>query len=505
MTLTKYKYILFAILLSLLFAIGASLRFSLNHEQLPQDCDEFGYLNMAKAFSNGIAFKDHTSRPYFDGLIDELKNNNIPELEYRWMVIPHAYHFSKKTNYKVINQYPPGTSYVLSWIPIDIRKNSFPFITVFLSFLLPFLIGLYSFPKTNPVNILFPLSLLMVLMSISVPFLDELARVNSLALTFCLFISAGMLAKTKPHISVFLIVLSASFRVVNLLMLAPLLFIVLPDIIESLKTKNYKVLKSLILKYVVVLTIGILPYITYMVLLLNNPLLPTHPSHDTALHGMEGFINNFTFYFNVNQPWFNVHLILILILFIQLKYKLLSLKEFLIWISFPFINYSFFVFHQIQMGYYPFASAMILIGAIIYNIRGLNFPKLNKYLFIVSLLFGLAMSADGINRYFGKEHIDFNEANNYFSKLCEYDIVWGEMQSGTSEYSCNNSGFKYAFGTPKARKTAVKYLRDNGYSQVLLLNDISVSIEEIKQDLNSSSIEFEVINSTNLGHLLIIK
>ena len=53
-------------------------RFSSNHIKLPQGCDEFGYLNMAKAASKGILFENHAARPFDGGLLAYLKQSPLP-------------------------------------------------------------------------------------------------------------------------------------------------------------------------------------------------------------------------------------------------------------------------------------------------------------------------------------------------------------------------------------------------------------------------------------------
>lgn len=236
MTNNKLLYYTIVFLVSILFATGAYFKFSTQHEEFPADCDEFGYLNMAKAFSNNNAFNDHAPRPFFNDLITTFKQNNLNENDYAWMILPYAYHFSSKTNGKVINQYAPGTSYLLSWIPFEYRKRSFPFLVILFTFLLPFIY--VRLKKLESIQALLLLTLLMVLLSISTPFITEIARINSLAFTFGLFIIVGLSAAENPLIALFFIVLSANFRVVNLLMLLPLLLFFIPPVIQYLKTSN---------------------------------------------------------------------------------------------------------------------------------------------------------------------------------------------------------------------------------------------------------------------------
>lgn len=501
----KPTYIIYALVIALLFSIGAYFKFSTQHEKLPTGCDEFGYLNMAKAFSNNNAFNDHASRPFLKDLINTFKQNGINETEYIWMVIPHAYHFSDKTNGKVINQYAPGTSYLLSWIPIAFRKIIFPFIVMFLTFMIPFIV-VVALKKTNPLPALLALTLLMLLLSLSTPFITEIARVNSLAFTFGLFIVAGLTARNHPLIALFFIVLSANFRVINLLMLLPLFFFFIPLFVEMIKTKKWKTLLTFILKSISISLIAILPYLYYVVNLLGNPLLPTYPSHDTDFNGIHDLLSNFLFYFSYKESWFLAHVAAVVILLFQVKLKQLTFKEFLLWLLFPIINYLFFSFHKVQMSYYPFASVFILFGAIIFNFSQNNIKLLyKKYIIILPLLFSIIMCVDGIVRYSKKEHITFKDELKNYLPLCNYNVVWGEMLSGTAEYACNNNGFKYNFGTPKAREIALKFLRDNYYTQVIICNDVPIDFEKLKEELTLFKIDFEIQETSSLGKLIIIQ
>ena len=102
-----------------------------HHLKLPQGCDEFGYLNMAKAIDEGELFTDHARRPFFTDLISHLQNLFQDENTYRWMIAPHAYHLDPEKK-KIINQYPPGVGLVLSLLPLSLRQTFFPVVCFFL-------------------------------------------------------------------------------------------------------------------------------------------------------------------------------------------------------------------------------------------------------------------------------------------------------------------------------------------------------------------------------------
>lgn len=505
MTTNSRYYILIALLTCILFSIGAYYKFHKQNEKLPVGCDEFGYLNMAKAFGQQNFFNDHAPRPFFKNLVDTLQQENIPELEYKWMLTPHAYHFSAQTKGKVINQYPPATSFVLSLIPFELRKTSFPFLTLLFTFLIPFLIAYFSLSIKNN-KILLALSVLVVLISLTVPFKSSLTQVNSLALTFGLFITIGLTAKNQKFIALFFVVLAANFRIVSLLMVVPLGLFFLPEFINYISTKKWLSLFKMVLKSLFIMLLGISPYLIYVSQLLGNPLIPTYPSHDTAFINGQEFISNVMFYINLKDSWFRLLILCISILLIQVKYKQLSLKEFWLWMSFPIINYLFFITHKMQINYYPFASSFILIGAIIYYFSKSNIQFFEKkVLILIPILLSSIMLIDGISRYFRKEHIRFEESLKTYEILCKYDVVWGEMYSGTAEYVCNNNGFKYIFGTEKARAIAFNYLINHNYSQVIICDDVLLSTEEIVDELTNLSITHKIIEDANFGKLITIE
>ncbi len=501
MKISQRGYIIYAILISILFSTGAFFRYSKQHEQLPKGCDQFGYLNMAKAFSNGNVFEDHAPRPFLNGLMDTLRHEGLTEKEYIWMAIPHAYHLTSNTNNggKVINQYAPGTSYILSFIPIALRKRSFSFLVMLFTFLIPFFLAI-KYSKLDPLKTIIGISMLLFLMEMSPPFTSELANINSLALTFGLLIAVGLTIKKHPLIALFCIALSANFRIVNLLMLLPLLFYFVPIMWKSIKDKQWKSLLIFVLKSVSVLTLGVLPYIYYVFILLGNPFLPTYASHDTSFGAPTSL------YFSFNEAWFNAHIIIILLLVLLKIFKRLTLKELFVWLSFPIVNYIFFSFHKIQMSYYPFASFFILFGAVIYYFSNTKIERLQKTtIIIIPLILSIVICIDGVKRYSGKDHISFKEAVNIYEPVCNYDVVWAELLSGTVEYGCNNNGFKYIYSSPLARKITYNYLINHNYTQAIICDDIPIDNKEIEKELISFQLDFEIKNYPTIGQIIIIK
>ncbi|MEE4247544.1 MAG: hypothetical protein V2I33_19225, partial [Kangiellaceae bacterium] len=123
----------------LLITVGTVLKFSRALEDIPVGCDEFGYLQLAESLEEGTEFGDHRERTYFQPLFDTLVESGFEPHEFTWMITPHAYHYDSDSK-KIINQYAPGTSFVLSLFPKNFRQRAFPALILLLWFFVPYLL-----------------------------------------------------------------------------------------------------------------------------------------------------------------------------------------------------------------------------------------------------------------------------------------------------------------------------------------------------------------------------
>ena len=478
---------------------GIYFHFSSCHEEMPNDCDQFGYLNLSKAFDEHKVFTAHANRPYLDDLLDTLRKSNLDEREFSWMVTPHAYYVLPHTN-KVINMYSPGTSFVLHLIPIEYRKRMFPVLAIF--FLLLFsIIALYrannnTFGWADIILLLFAFYITEI-----VPFRAEFERINSLSITFGLLLAAGILLRNKPLLSCFLIALSANFRYANLLLLLPIiLFIPLPKVISVKKV--FDIIKIGITYFVVTL-IAILPHLIYTYFLLGNPFKSTYAAIDTAM-SMD-VLKNLNFYFNYSQPWFIFHLLLVGVIAYFAYIQKTTWRFVLSLLAFPVINYLFFIFKMVSMNYYPYGSAFILLGAILYILKDVNVSlQQAKRIQIACVFISFLTFSFGIISYSSKNHQSFIEAKNEVKGLCSYDIIWGDSYPGTSEYVCTNNGFRYTWSTMNARIIAMKFLHNRKYSQAFILDEIPVDEKIIESEIQSCNLLYHKIRDPHLGNILII-
>ena len=92
---------------------------------VPYGCDDFGYLRQAKLFvEHGFILGLDTSMndPAAKLVVELSKNSGIPAKEWYQGVGPHAHHYKVLTD-KIIDQYPPGTGFFMSFFPEGQRNK----------------------------------------------------------------------------------------------------------------------------------------------------------------------------------------------------------------------------------------------------------------------------------------------------------------------------------------------------------------------------------------------
>ncbi len=489
------KNIIIYTFLIITICVGSYLKFHKNQENIPIGCDEFGYMNLAKAMHHNKEFKDHVSRPYLIDLLKTLRDSGYSEQEIDWLIVPHSYYVSPHSN-QIFNQYAPGTSYILSIFPVDSMKLFFTPIALLLLLIIP-LITLFKVTKTAwgwPQIILFIFTVFITLTSV---FLVELTRINSLALTFGLLLSSGIMLKHNSLISCLLIAISANFRIVNLLLLLPIIaFIDLPIKITLTNIVNW--IKTG-LKYLIIILLALSPYLIYVYRLKGNPFLNTYSSIDTS--STFDFRSNIEFYFNFNSEFFIYHLILIGILLYLLLSKKIITKTFLAVLLFPIVNYAFFITHKMQINYYPYGSIFIILGFLLSLINKSIKPFKAQ---IITAILALFVFTDGILKYKNQDHQTIITAKQSYNELNTFHIVWGDLIPSASDFIWENSAFKFAASTPRCRKTVINYLHSKGYSQIFLINDIPLKSNEIIAELSNLNLPFKPFVTQKFGTAFIL-
>lgn len=260
------------------------------------------------------------------------------------------------------------------------------------------------------------------------------------------------------------------------------------------------------LLWLMVTVIAVLPSIIYNYLLTGNVISTTYSSVDTATVLNNTIFDHIRFYFSFNQKWFVFHLICLIGLVLLKFFHLINTRQLFILISFPVVNYAFYIIHSMTMDYYPYASAMILFGGILGAVNTIEIK--NKLVLPVKVSIAatvLIILISGISRYLKKEHVNLEAARQKYVELCDFDIVWADLYSGTTEYVCNNNGFRFGTTTPRARKKAIQFLYKRHYKQAILLNDNTVSEKLILEELKATDLPYKITQSNELGKILILQ
>lgn len=501
------KYFLINVIIALIVLVTAAIRFYPNHVNLPEGCDEFGYLHLADAISTGKTFAQHTERPYLEELISFLEKKGYSHREMAWVIAPHAYYLEASQK-KIINQYPPGTSALVAWLPKEWRQFYFPVLVFAIIYLLGFAVIYFRKPGLLQSEILTTMLLAFCVFAItSSPLLKELTNVNSVAPTLGFLLAGGMLLSSHPLIAILLIGCSVNFRLANVLLLPPL--VALYTWQEG--TFYWKGLgtyfKRGLLATAVVVVAGMAIYMGYAWKLLNNPLAATYSEIDQQ-SGMGLLPDNLRYYFSFRQPWFIMNIGLFGILCWRWRKKQLGSALFYAIAAMLTIVYAYFLTHQAKTPYYPYAPAIIMTGILFRNLAGIRSWKL-KWVWAVKIAGVLALVVILADRFpvFQKAVAKDRGQQTRELQACfnAYDLVWGELKTGTVEYATGIPAMRYFWGHDRLRADIMHWMKNNGYRQVIFLDDLSLSREEIEQFLHRYSLSSRQVATGHCGEVLYIK
>ncbi|GEM_PF-1120520 len=489
------KMIIVQLLLSAVFLVIVSLKYASHHSALPVGCDEFGYLNLAKAIDTGTVLSNHVERPFFSGLLTFLGQEGIDRSLYENLIVPHAYHLKGE---KVINQYPPGISTLLSFFPFEYRKIIFPGILIVVT-AIPIIISLIV-ARAPPLLSFGILALSLGIVSFVYPFSLEFERINSVAPTYGLLFGAGLVFTTSPVLALVFISMTTIFRIANVLLIAPFFLYFL---FINLKVFDLRsIIKRSLVGASIVLASGLGAYLVYVALLTGNPFLVTYGAVDTAFIPTGKFIRSLNFYIGLNRPWFVVHLVALFLLSVAaLKNKRMrSLLLFGLGIS--LLNYLFFLTHKVRVSYYPYGSASILVGLVLYSIFLYEPTKFKKQLLSILIL---GVGIYGSLTFKSSKFPSSDEFNRNISKFknifAHYEVVWAELRAGTIEYATDVPTFRYNWGDATTRRKIIKWLYDNKYNQAIWISDDRMKRDTVSKDLELLALPHTIVD-TPLGQVV---
>jgi hypothetical protein len=498
----KYLIIVIYITIPVLLFYTVFARYQLS---LPLGCDEFGYLNMAKAISENRLFKNHASRPFDKELLSYLKKTYPDYRNYSNLITPYAYHFVPRVS-KVINQYPPGTSLLLSIFPIHNRKPFFAPVCAFL--LMVFLLLAF---KINSGTISFlNLNLAIIVASLFYfvpPFKNYFDYVTSVPATYGVLLAAGYLLVRKPNWAFLLLGLSSILRIINVMFFIPFLLIYLGREIPVNEYFSRKTLKKTLTALILLFSGGLGVYFLYVWILLGNPFLPTYSFIDQEF-ALKAVTTNFNYYFNFNNPWFRLHILLLILV----TFNTITLKTPVKWSIFSLLisiyNYLFFVFHKVRISYYPYATTLIIMGILLFQYEEvLKKTKFRKVIVIAGIIM-LLLPVNTLvvclrNSYRLHPRDDFQKkAKVYKDCFSKYDVIWADLRTGTVEYATSKASFRYIWGGEEVRNDVILWLKSHGYSQAIWAENIETPIAHIEKSLNKIGINYKIRSCPKLGKII---
>jgi hypothetical protein len=471
------------------------------HIDLPTGCDEFGYMYMAKGIGQGNLFTSLTQRPFDPLLLKALRDSNFNFKSYMFQVAPHAYHLDPH-KFKVINQYPPGTSLLLSKLPFpDLKRLAVPVFVVFiiLFLLLATALGEGKFSFFQGGLVILSMTILMTLE----PFRSTFKEVNSITPTFGLLIGSGYLLGKRPGVALLFLGLSTVFRIINATLVLPFLILyILHD--SPARVFSKQAVRSALKGVALFFSGGLWIYILYVWILLGSPLRSTYAFPDLAMT-VKGLGANAAFYFNFHKPWFVLQVGLLALLALLGLLRKVPLK----WIVFSGAlvawNYLFFLFHNIRIDYYPYASAMILFGLTLSHLaRTIRSVRMNWVVTAAGVLIVLFFWRSTTHKFPRRDYqqIFWDKIKPYTDCFSKDDVVWANNRSGTIEYATGKAGFRFMWGPDPVKKAVMLLLRGYGYKQAVWVSDLPLSLENVETTLHSFRLEYEVKINPQLGTYL---
>jgi len=498
----KYLKLGAVVICILVIVLAFYAKYSKRHINLPVGCDEFGYLHMAKAISHGRLFDSHTERPFDKELIPYLENSPFDYKDYAHMIAPHAYHLDAGKK-KVINQYPPGTSLVLSLLPWDSRKILTPPLWAFL--LAIFLITAFNLGAHRVTFLHINLLLIAAYVFYAVsPLKEHFSLVDSVGPTYGILFAAGYLLEARPDVSVLFLGLSSVFRITNALLFFPLFIIYLGKPGRVLSISN-RVLGRAGKAVGLFLAGGFWLYLVYAWILLGNPLASTYSYVDRE-SSLANVVRNISFYLRVQNKWFWVHAVLLILIVLLSASRRSSKKWILAASAIAGFNYAFYIVHRVTIDYYPYASAIILFGLLVFMLeRRFASPSVTKAISLVGVIL-VAVSIVFIVTKFPKleARASFQkQVKEYERCFSGYDVIWAESRSGTIEYATGKPSFRYLWGTDPVRADVLRWLKSHHYRQAIWVSDIDAATQnQIEEFLKIIPAAYVVKMDSRFGQLI---
>ena len=461
-------------------------------------CDSYGYSKHAKLFKespNSLkAFDTSINGDVQKVLISWANQTNLPSKEWYQMIAPHAHHYRDSTR-KIINQYPYGTGWLLSFFPEGINRRSLWIISYFgIASLFLFCIRTYQSILLNSSLTLFGIGSLYVTNSFVI-------RSDSLAPS-CLFAAGisflvvNIFSNINPgsdppyyKISLFglLIGASLSFRPGNIIFISSALALLW----LILKIKKSHLLKS-ILYFSIPAFISSLPLWYANFINTGNIFTSTYSVHDTTF-SFNMLIPNIIEILKDGNPIATVLTFSFLFSSLLLSKQLSDLKylkikilitsawlgmfTMILLICLKTVFNPYYIVSQVVM-----TNCMISFAGIITETpNNISNDRILKRIIPLSLSLIILLSGFTFLS-FQKQLADKNPLPLFDSKN---SILWADSYGSDLNYLYDINTAKLSHGSHPARKEVIAYLTSQGIQQFVL-------------DQNSYASKFDAASSGSL-------
>ena len=234
----------------------------------------------------------------------------------------------------------------------------------------------------------------------------------------------------------------------------------------------------------------------------GDPLHPTYSSIDQATT-VTGFWKNLTFYAREEPYWLIVHVAVSIALMGLNYFKVVSKNNLIAFHVLAISNYAFYLFHEVSIYYYPYASAVIGAGMVIYGLAVWVPVRITTHqgTFGILLIYAIGVFSQPTRT----NRVSITQ-QHYSACFSSTTVVWSELRSGTVQYAAGAIGMRYLWGSDQARLESMLWLQKRGLKQYIWHNEFSPEqIQNIANWLTLNNIDNRTVNCEELGTFFVLR
>tara|TARA_B110000046_G_scaffold52102_1_gene58132 strand:+ start:6270 stop:7136 length:867 start_codon:yes stop_codon:yes gene_type:complete len=148
---------------------------------------------------------------------------------------------------------------------------------------------------------------------------------------------------------------------------------------------------------------------------------------------------------------------------------------------------------------------LLLLGVLIQKTsRTLTLtPSIRTFLSGATIVVLLIVLFSNISKFQDLQKLPQNTETSKLQNCFEgYDVVWGELKTGTIEYATTTPSMRFNWGSKTVRDDIIMWLKNNGYKQVIFLNDLELNENELQRLKNKFNPSVNENYFVNCGLLL---